>query len=90
MGVPPGTGGLACRQKGPAPATKYFSGNAVSVALMCAVLHQYRPSGEQTGGTQWTRQTVYSGHPKYNPRMLSISPSKWVLPFAHCLHKYLL
>jgi hypothetical protein len=31
--------GLACRQKGPAPATKYFSGNGVSVASMCAVLH---------------------------------------------------
>ena len=38
----PGTGGLACRQKGPARATKYFSGNAVSVASMCADLHRCR------------------------------------------------
>ena len=28
--------GLACRQKGPAPATKYFSGNGIALASMCA------------------------------------------------------
>ena len=39
----PGYWGLAYREKGPAPATKYFSGNAVSVAAMCAESHQYRP-----------------------------------------------
>ena len=30
---------LACRQNGPAPATKYFSGNGIAVASMCGVLH---------------------------------------------------
>ena len=42
--------GLACRQKGPARATKYFSGNGVAVASMCAVLHQYRPVAANEGG----------------------------------------
>ena len=31
--------GLAYLEKGPARATKYFSGNGVAVASMCAVLH---------------------------------------------------
>jgi hypothetical protein len=44
------TGGLAYLEKGPAPATKYFSGNAVSVASMCANLHQYRPVAANEGG----------------------------------------
>ena len=46
----PGTGGLAYRQKGPAPATKYFSGNGISVASMCAARHQYRPVAANEGG----------------------------------------
>ena len=44
--------GLACRQKGPARATKYFSGNGVAVASMCAVRHQYRPvAANEVGGS---------------------------------------
>ena len=46
----PGYWGLACRHKGPARATKYFSGNAVSVAPMCAALHKYRPVAANEGG----------------------------------------
>ena len=30
--------------------TKYFSGNGVSVAAMCAESHQYRPLLAATGG----------------------------------------
>ena len=30
--------------------TKYFSGNGVSVAAMCADLHQYRPVTANEGG----------------------------------------
>ena len=47
------TGGLAYQEKGPASATKYFSGNGIAVAVMCAVLHQYRPVAANEGG-QWT------------------------------------
>ena len=47
-----GYGGLACRQKGPARATKYFSGNGVAVAAMCAVRHQYRPVASNEGGAR--------------------------------------
>ena len=42
---------IAYREKGPAPATKYFSGNGVAVASMCAVLHQYRPVLATGGGS---------------------------------------
>ena len=42
--------GRACREKGPAPATKYFSGNGIAVATMCAVRHQYRPVAANEGG----------------------------------------
>ena len=42
--------GLTCRQKGPARATKYFSGNGVAVASMCAVLDKYRPVAANEGG----------------------------------------
>ncbi len=42
--------GLAYRQKGPARATKYFSGNGVAVASICAVLHKYRPVAANEGG----------------------------------------
>ena len=42
--------GRACRQKGPARATKYFSGNGVAVAAMCAALHQHGTRTDVTGG----------------------------------------
>ena len=48
--VNPGRFSLACRAKGPAPATRNFSGNGIAVALMCAVLHQYRPVAANEGG----------------------------------------
>jgi len=35
--------GLAYLEKGPARATKYFSGNGIAVAAMCAALHKHRP-----------------------------------------------
>ena len=47
----PGYWGLAYREKGPAPATKYFSGNGIAVALMCAVLHKHRPVAANEGET---------------------------------------
>ena len=49
--------GLACRQNGPARATKYFSGNGIAVASMCAVLHQYRPPRGRKGGFMVTEVT---------------------------------
>jgi|ETN07SMinimDraft_1059922.scaffolds.fasta_scaffold05364_5 hypothetical protein len=33
-----------------APATKYFSGNGIAVAAMCADSHQYRPPIGDEGG----------------------------------------
>ena len=44
------TGGRACRQKGPARATKYFSGNGVSVASICAARHKHCPPVAAEGG----------------------------------------
>ena len=54
--------GLTCRQKGPARATKYFSGNGVAVAAMCAVLHQYRPVAANEGGVVDRRLTPILTH----------------------------
>ncbi len=33
-----------------APATKYFSGNGIAVAAMCAALHKHRPVAANEGG----------------------------------------
>ena len=44
------TGGLACREKGPARATKYFSGNGIAVAAMRADRHKHRPVAANEGG----------------------------------------
>ena len=42
--------GRACRQKGPARATRNFSGNGVAVEAMCADRHEYRPVAANEGG----------------------------------------
>jgi len=49
--------GLASLEKGPAPATKYFSGNGIAVAAMCADLHQYCPVLATEGG-HWQIDTT--------------------------------
>ena len=41
---------LACRQKRPVPVIKYFSGNGIAVAAMCADSHKHRPVAANEGG----------------------------------------
>jgi len=54
-GIGGGHWGRACLERGPAPATKYFSGNGIAVALMCAVLHKHRPVVAMLGGVEGQR-----------------------------------
>jgi hypothetical protein len=49
--------GLFYQEKGLVLAAKYFSGNGVSLAAMCTVLNEYRPSDDQGGGTVDRRLT---------------------------------